>query len=796
MFNVYGCNELCKRILILACLLSCCFLTMKGEASGAQKYLSITHIGEGSTNPPVGLHDYSQNGVVTITAAPAAGWYFDHWEGHLGSSTNPAQLTMNDDKRVSAVFMPYQPNAENALARYVGKLDPNYSWYEHSREEGFGWTKYTLRMTSQQWRSPAEVDRVLWEHDLGSIGIGGDLGIISPWFSTDQVLLLVNGGDNGEQPQEILSEIGFASMALGMNYAQVDQVPNQPLKFSDENNNERKEDEILAYSLDKALTTGDMEWIVHMAMTKAVVRAMDTVQEKLGNVEDFLVTGASKRGWTTYLTSAVDPRVKAMLPISIDIANIPENMKHHWEAYGFYAPAVHDYADYDLFCRMQDPAEPYEADVLKSVDPLTYFPKYTMPKLILVSAGDQFFLPDSSRFYYSQLPAVKNLRYTVNTDHTQLQAIVQLLISALSWSYKAMNNQALPEFDWTFEPDGSIRVQTQTAPRAVRLWQAHNPDARDFRLESIGAAWTKSPLTDQGGGVYIGYVPEPQTGWTAFLVELDFDDGITLTTEVAVTPDTLPFEGTHCSGSGRVSTRLVSADLTGGGCDSLVYLNEFGQIFYDVGLLTWNQIPGTFNYTTTGDINADGKEELVGLTSSGQIYYTSDLSNWTLLPGILGQVTTGDFNGDGLDDLAGVTSSGQIYYTLDRANWQWMPGILDQVTTGDLNGDGKDDLSGLTASGQIYYTLDLSSWQHLPGTLSQMSAGEINGDGKDDLIGVSSGGQIYYTTDLSSWQVMPGVLDQVTTYTCGSSNWIAGLTGPGDIYVTYDRLNWVHISGP
>ena len=71
-------------------------------------------------------------------------------------------------------------------------------------------------------------------------------------------------------------------------------------------------------------------------------------------------------------------------------------------------------------------------------------------------------------------------------------------------------------------------------------------NARDFRLETIGAAWTSSPLTDQGGGVYIGFVPEPAQGWSAFLVELTFDDGIILTTEVAVTPDVLPFEGQAC----------------------------------------------------------------------------------------------------------------------------------------------------------------------------------------------------------------------------------------------------------
>lgn len=52
---------------------------------------------------------------------------------------------------------------------------------------------------------------------------------------------------------------------------------------------------------------------------KAVVKAMDAVQEftaTLGSpvtpVARYVVAGASKRGWTTWLTAAVDPRVVAI----------------------------------------------------------------------------------------------------------------------------------------------------------------------------------------------------------------------------------------------------------------------------------------------------------------------------------------------------------------------------------------------------------------------------------------------------------------------------------------------------
>jgi hypothetical protein len=41
-----------------------------------------------------------------MTATPAQGWGFSHWTGGLTGSQNPANLTMNSDKSVTAVFLP------------------------------------------------------------------------------------------------------------------------------------------------------------------------------------------------------------------------------------------------------------------------------------------------------------------------------------------------------------------------------------------------------------------------------------------------------------------------------------------------------------------------------------------------------------------------------------------------------------------------------------------------------------------------------------------------------------------
>jgi len=77
------------------------------------------------------------------------------------------------------------------------------------------------------------------------------------------------------------------------------------------------------------------------------------------------------------------------------------------------------------------------------------------------------------------------------------------------------------------------------------LWQATNENARDFRLETIGAVWTSTDLGARGGGTYIAKIAKPKKGWTAFFVELSYDSGgpipYKFTTEVHVVPETLPF---------------------------------------------------------------------------------------------------------------------------------------------------------------------------------------------------------------------------------------------------------------
>jgi PhoPQ-activated pathogenicity-related protein len=282
-------------------------------------------------------------------------------------------------------------------------------------------------------------------------------------------------------------------------------------------------------------------------MTKAAVRAMDTVTAFCANLEGgaakvdhFVVAGGSKRGWTTWTTAAVDERVVGIIPCVIDVLNIEPSMLHHYAAYGFWAPSV---GDYTAFRIMEWTGTPEYHALMNIEEPYQYRQRYTIPKLMLNAAGDQFFLPDSSQFYFNDLPGIKYLRYVPNADHSLKGSDAYETLQAF---YQAVVSQAaLPQFTWTREKDGSLRVTTKDRPTEIKLWQATNPDARDFRIETLGPKYESAPLAESGAGVYVAKVPAPAKGWTAFFVELTFPSGgqfpFKFTTEVSVVPDTLPY---------------------------------------------------------------------------------------------------------------------------------------------------------------------------------------------------------------------------------------------------------------
>lgn len=428
---------------------------------------------------------------------------------------------------------------QTALDRYVAAPDSNYEYHLVNTVDGGNTKTYVLDMTSQSWRKPEEVDRTLWKHWVTIV--------VPAKVTSSTAMMFVGGGSNGGQPPKEAEMVYHMVAATTESIvAEVGMIPNQPLTFPDDGK-PRKEDGIIAYTWDKFMRTGDDQWPLRLPMTKAVVRAMDTVQsfcatDEVGNhkVESFLVAGGSKRGWTTWTTAVVDKRVVAIVPAVIDLLNMVPSFEHHKAVYGFWAPAIWDYVARGV---MEWLNTPEFAALMKIVEPYHYRDRLTMPKYIVNAGGDQFFLPDSSQFYINDLKGPTYLRYIPNVDHGLNQSAYEGL---MAFYYSIVKGEPLPEYRWSFPDEQTIRVETPSKPTAVKLWQATNPEARDFRIESLGPAYAATELKDEGNGVFVGHVEKPEKGWTAFMVELTFPNGsgapLILTSPIRITPNTLPFK--------------------------------------------------------------------------------------------------------------------------------------------------------------------------------------------------------------------------------------------------------------
>ncbi|HEU0118945.1 MAG TPA: PhoPQ-activated pathogenicity-related family protein [Bryobacteraceae bacterium] len=431
---------------------------------------------------------------------------------------------------------------KTALDDYVARPDPAYSWKLAHTVPGRGVTGYILEMTSQTWGEGKQVDRTKWVHWVT---------VIRPKVlkSSTGLLFVTGGANDGRSRTTVDGTLAGIAEYTGSVVTELRMVPNQSLVFGDDPTPGRKrsEDAIIAYTWRKFLETGDTSWPLRLPMTKAVVRAMDTVTAftKSGEgggqaVDKFFVAGASKRGWTTLTTGAVDARVAGMAPIVIDMLNVVPSFQHHYRAYGFWAPSVGDYFAEGVMDEMDNPR--YKT-LMKLVEPYEYRDRLTMPKFIMNSAGDQFFLPDSWKFYFKDLKGEKHLRYIPNSDHSLRNT--DAYESLIAFYDSMLQNKPRPKYSWKVKKDGSIVVETGDQPAAVKLWQATNPNGRDFRLEQIGPQYKSSDLAPAKPGHYVAKVEKPAKGYTAYFVELTFPSGgkypYKFTSGVVVNPDTYSF---------------------------------------------------------------------------------------------------------------------------------------------------------------------------------------------------------------------------------------------------------------
>lgn len=415
---------------------------------------------------------------------------------------------------------PEIPAPPTDLVDYVKKADTSFSWKLADKSETDAGTIYTFDLISQTWHD------IKWDHKLQ---------VFVPKGAKPQATMVL--WNQGGTPSP-------ASNVLAMQLAEKTRapvaflfgVPKQPLFDG------KREDALIAETFVKYLETKDGSWPLLFPMVKSVVRAMDAIQafarqEWKFEVKSFIITGASKRGWTTWLTAATgDPRVKAIAPIVIDTLNMPEQMKNQVNAFGKPSEMIRDYTERKLV-PIPDTSEARK--LWQMIDPWVYREKLTLPKLIVNGANDPYWPLDALNSYWDDLKGEKWLLYVPNAGHDlremdkdgKKELLPLRAVNTLAaFFHSQIFDKPMPGMSWVCdEKEGICRLAMTlpSKPKSVKVWQAEAP-TRDFRK----ARWTE---------VSMAKVPvevtAPEKGFRAFFAETEYDvdqQPFTLSTQLRI----------------------------------------------------------------------------------------------------------------------------------------------------------------------------------------------------------------------------------------------------------------------
>ena len=430
--------------------------------------------------------------------------------------------------------------AGDELKSYVDAADATYGFHVIDSGRFAGADYLEAILSSQTWHG------VLWKHQLF---------VVKPRrldVRASQALLFIDGGSwNPEYDSKSTQGLPRAANvfvrlaeALHAPVAILRQVPVEPLFDG------RREDALIAYTFDRYLDTGEPDWPLLLPMVKSACRAMDAVQQLAREqwglaLARFTVTGASKRGWTSWLTAAVDPRVAGVVPMVIDILNMRAQIQLQRQTFGSLSGPIHDYEQIHFPERIDSPAG---RELVSMVDPYSYRDRLTQPKLILLGTNDPYWPLDALNLYWGGLQGEKRVLYLPNQTH-DLRDVEQLIGSVAALNRYTELGKPLPNVTGTFTEQNDrleLSVRTDKTPERVLAWSASSA-TRDFRQ----ARWRSHGCRRSAAG-YECEANSPSDRYTALYAEAQFrepgEHSFSLSTTV------------HISGAAPVDGRLTRRD--------------------------------------------------------------------------------------------------------------------------------------------------------------------------------------------------------------------------------------------
>ena len=462
---------------------------------------------------------------------------------------------------VAATSSTAQISATSLLDDYVN-AEPAYISYDrmpefdlHGSSEGGAtagrsWTAYALNMTSQAWLTEED-----WGADWGGAG--------AQWWhwcyvivpsevfpgNEDWRTIYVTQGKNTDTNEgtnasvgEDVGATGWLAMSTGQVVVTLFQVPCYPIYFRDDPSQHRNgDDDLLAKTFvhfmddvqsGEPASLEQASWVVILPMVKAAFAGMAAADDFLAAdlqlsspaQSNWVVMGASKRGWTAWLVGAVDAArtdvlrpqvVRGIAPLVLDGLNFKQFLHLHYGSYGGWSFAMRAFVEAGFTGRIDTP----EFDELFGIiDPVAYSERYAgMPKLVGDAAGDEWFMPDDARNWIDDMPAPLALFISPDSPHSLSPALPALLPTMAGFIHRIASGfnataaaaataaashsslsaasaaPAAPAIKWAVDYGaGAITMTIDCADttdcylaRTVRHWSADSCSAqarRDFRL--------------------------------------------------------------------------------------------------------------------------------------------------------------------------------------------------------------------------------------------------------------------------------------------------------------------------
>jgi len=372
--------------------------------------------------------------------------------------------------------------AISPLEAYIQRPEPAYSY----RVVDTSGPRTQLEVTSQVWQGTT------WKHNVLYQAGSKDM-------PTNTAILFITG--DGPRPGDNI-DLGLVAGATQLPVYMLFNVPNQPLW-------DMKEDDLIAHTFNKYLETKDPTWPLLFPMTKSAIKAMDAIQDfsaKAGHpVTKFIVTGASKRGWTTWLTAATrDKRVVGIAPLVFDNLNFTPQMSHQLEHWGAYSEQIEDYTRRGL---QQKLATKDGQQLQKMVDPFEYRGNIKIPTMIVNGANDAYWAADATSYYWNELKQPKWLVTMPNAGHS-LGNKVQAIESVSAMARAIAKGKSLPtnptgtfdarksEYTVRFEPQNVVGVKFWSAVSVTTDFRQRVYRAQSARLEPGAASAKFMPLQE------------------------------------------------------------------------------------------------------------------------------------------------------------------------------------------------------------------------------------------------------------------------------------------------------------